>query len=230
MKKLVELDRTAVPGGKEMVLYQRNDDFIVHVDGRELMGSRAHSSEEQLATLGCADLRSVSGARVLVGGLGMGYTLRAALRKLGDDAQVDVAELVASVTRWNRTHLAHLAGAPLEDPRVHVIERDVLHVIKEAATTYDAILLDVDNGPQALSAPSNARLYDANGLARSMRALRPGGVLAVWSTSDDRKFTDRLTQAGFTTRIERPAARVGGSARHVLWIAKKAGDTGHEGG
>ncbi|HEX4334384.1 MAG TPA: hypothetical protein VH062_00645 [Polyangiaceae bacterium] len=222
MKKLVELARATVPGGKEMVLYRRNCDFVVHVDGRELMGSRAHASEERLATLGCAGMESTPGARVLIGGLGMGFTLRAALRKLGDDARVDVAELVPSVTHWNHTHLAHLAGAPLLDSRVRVIECDVFDVLRQADATYDAILLDVDNGPHALSAPANARLYDANGLARSKRALRAGGTLAVWSTSDDPKFTDRLTRAGFTARIERPVGRVGGSARHVLFIARKA--------
>ena len=223
MKRLVEIDRSPVPGGKEMVLYRRNDDFVVFVDGHELMGSRAHSSEEQLSTLACEGLRAVAAARVLVGGLGMGFTLRAALRKLSDDARVDVAELVPAVVRWNRGVLAPLAGAPLEDARVHVIEQDVAQVVKEADSLYDAILLDVDNGPMALSAPANARLYDDAGVTRALRALCPGGVLAVWSTSDHRAFTDRLARAGFTTRIERPTARLGGGARHVVWLARKPG-------
>ena len=221
MKRLVEIDRSAVPGGAEMVLYRRNDDFVVLVDGRELMGSRAHASEEQLAVLACAGLRAVAGARVLIGGLGMGYTVRAALRTVGADARVDVAELVSAVVGWNRGVLAHLAGAPLSDPRVHVIEKDVAHVLKEAEAHYDAILLDVDNGPAALTSPLNARLYDAAGLTRAMRALRPGGVLAVWSTSDHPAFTERLTRAGFATRLERPSARLGGGARHVVWLAHK---------
>jgi len=221
MKRLVEIDRSAVPGGKEMVLYRRNDDFVVMVGGHELMGSRAHASEEQLATLACDGLRERIGARVLVGGLGMGYTVRAAMRKLGDDARVDVAELVPAVVRWNRGVLAVLAGAPLSDPRVQVIERDVAHVLGEAEGTYDAVLLDVDNGPAALTSPANARLYDAPGLACVKRALRTGGVLAVWSTSDDRGFTERLNRAGFVTRLERPAARLGGGARHVVWLATK---------
>jgi spermidine synthase len=221
MKRLVEIDRSPVPGGGQMVLYRRNDDFMVLVDGLELMGSRAHASEEQLALLACDGLRAVPGARVLVGGLGMGFTVRAALRKLGDDAWLDVAELVPAVVRWNRGVLAPLAGAPLEDPRVHVIEKDVAHVLKEADALYDAIMLDVDNGPSALTSRTNARLYDDAGLKRTLRALRPGGVLAVWSTSDDPSFTRRLDATGYTSRIERPAARVGGGGRHVVWLARK---------
>jgi spermidine synthase len=221
MKRLVEIDRCAVPGGSEMVLCRRKDDLVVLVDGLELMGSRAHASEEQLAVLGCAGLRAVPRPRVLIGGLGMGYTLRAALRSLGDDARVDVAELVPAVVRWNRGVLAPVAGAPLLDPRAHVIEGDVALVIREAEALYDAILLDVDNGPVALSSPLNARLYDAAGLTRTSRALRPGGVLAVWSTSDSPAFTDRLTKAGFTVRLERPSARMGGGARHVVWLASR---------
>jgi spermidine synthase len=222
MKRLVEIDRSAVPGGKEMVLYRRNDDFVVMVGGQELMGSRAHASEERLATLACAGLRESAGTRVLVGGLGMGYTVRAALRKLGDDARVDVAELVPAVVRWNRGVLAALAGAPLSDPRVHVIEADVGQVLGEAEGVYDAVMLDVDNGPAALTSAANARLYDAQGLARAKRALRVGGVLAVWSTSDDRAFTERLHRTGFATRLERPPARLGGGARHVVWLAIKS--------
>jgi spermidine synthase len=223
MKRLVEIDRATVPGGSEMVLCRRKDDFVILVDGLELMGSRAHASEEHLATLGCAGLRGVVGAEVLIGGLGMGYTVRSALRVLGPDARVDVAEVVPAVVRWNRGVLGAVAGAPLEDSRVSVIEDDVSHVLKRSAARYDAILLDVDNGPRALTSPLNARLYDAAGLTRTMRALRPGGTLAVWSTSDDPKFTARLTEAGLATRLERPSARLGGAARHVVWIARKPG-------
>jgi spermidine synthase len=221
MKRLEELDRSPIPGGSEMVLYRRQNDFMILVDGLELMGSRAHASEEQLAALGCAGLKAASGARVLVGGLGMGFTVRAALRALAGDARVDVAELVPAVVRWNRGVLSPLAGAPLEDPRVHVIEKDVAHVLKDATALYDAILLDVDNGPSALSSPLNARLYDDAGIVRALCALRPGGVLATWSTSDDPKYTQRLNKAGFSTRLERPSARVGGGGRHAVWLARK---------
>jgi spermidine synthase len=151
----------------------------------------------------------------------MGFTVRAALRALAGDARVDVSELVPAVVRWNRGVLAPLAGAPLEDPRVHVIEKDVAHVLKNATALYDAILLDVDNGPSALSSPLNARLYDDAGLARALCALRTGGVLATWSTSDDPKYTQRLNKAGFVTHLERPSARLGGGGRHVVWLARK---------
>jgi len=221
MKPWTELDRATAPGGSVLVLCQRGKELVIRVDGFELMGSRASASEAQLAALGCAALRGTSGARVLIGGLGMGFTLRAALRVLEGDAVVDVAELVPAVVKWNRGVLAPLAGAPLEDPRAHVIEEDVAHVLKRSDGTYDAILLDVDNGPSALTAPANARLYDDAGLARARRALKPGGVLAVWSTGDDPKFTARLGKAGFTTRVERPTATFGGGRRHVIWVAKR---------
>jgi spermidine synthase len=223
MKPWTELDRSKIPGGGELVLCQRGGDFVIRVDGQELMSNRSHASEDKLAALGCAALRGKPGARVLIGGLGMGFTVRAALRVLAEDAHVDVAELVPAVVRWNRGPLAALAFAPLADPRVHVIERDVAEILKEASAAYDAVLLDVDNGPSALTAPGNARLYDTAGLERTARALRPGGVLAVWSTSDDPKFTARLTRAGFTARTERTFASVGGARRHVLWVAALGG-------
>lgn len=223
MKRLTEIDRGPVPGGGKVVLYRRKNDLVVFVDGVELMGSRAHASEEQLAVLACAGLRTVSGARVLVGGLGMGFTLRAALRTVADDARVDVAELVPAIVTWNRGVLAPLAGAPLLDPRVRIIEGDVANVLKAAEAEYDAVLLDVDNGPAALTTRTNSRLYDAAGLSRAKQALRAGGVLAVWSRSDDPSFTSRLVRAGFATRLERPSARLGGGARHVVWLARKQG-------
>jgi spermidine synthase len=221
MKPWTELDRATAPGGAVLVLCQRGKELVIRVDGFELMGSRASASEAQLAALGCAGLRGLSGARVLIGGLGMGFTLRAALRALGDDARVDVAELVPAVVKWNRGVLAPLAGAPLEDPRARVLEEDVAHVIQRSEGAYHAILLDVDNGPSALTAPANARLYDDAGLARAKRALAAGGVLAVWSTGDDPKFTARLAKAGFSARVERPAATFGGGRRHVVWVARR---------
>lgn len=221
MKPWIELDRAVAPGGSVMVLCQRGRELVIRVDGLELMGSRASASEVELARLGCAGLRDVRGARVLIGGLGMGFTLRAALRALSDDAAVDVVELVPEVVKWNRGVLAPLAGAPLDDPRVRVLEEDVAHVLKRSEGAYDAVLLDVDNGPAALTAKANARLYDAAGLARTWRALAPGGVLAVWSTGDDQKFTARLATAGFASRVERPAATFGGGRRHVVWVARR---------
>jgi len=222
MKPLVEVDRSTVPGGGDIFLYRRGDDFVIHVDGHELMGSRSHASEEQLATLACEGLRDRP-ARVLVGGLGMGFTVRAALRTLGEQGSLDVAELVPAVVRWNRGPLAKLEGAPLDDPRVRVLEEDVAIVIKRIEAAYDAILLDVDNGPSALTSSLNARLYDAAGLTRAVRALSPCGALGVWSTSDDPKFTARLQKAGFSVQVVRPSARMGGGRRHVVWIARKPG-------
>ncbi|MBM4362563.1 MAG: hypothetical protein FJ104_07770 [Deltaproteobacteria bacterium] len=222
MKPWVEIDRGPVPGGGELVLCQRGSDFVIRVDGLELMGSRSHGSEERLAAVGCEGLRGRPGARVLIGGLGMGFTLRAALRALADDATVEVAELVPSVIRWNRGPLAPLAGAPLSDPRVHVIEGDVTHPLARAEAAYDVILLDVDNGPVAMTRPQNRHLYAPKGIARARDALRPGGLLAVWSTSDSPEFTRRLTEAGLSVRVERPPARLGGGRRHVLWFARRA--------
>lgn len=213
------LDSVTAPGGGKMVLVRRGDEYVIRVDGQDLMGSRQHGSEEALATQGCAGLASVAGACVLVGGLGMGFTTRAALDALGRDATVEVAELVPDVVRWNRGPLAHLAGHPLDDPRVQVVEGDVSDVIARADARYDAILLDVDNGPDALTSPSNARLYGRAGLERAARALRPKGVLGVWSARDDDRFTARLERAGFTTRVERVLARHGGKKRHTLWFA-----------
>ena len=216
-----ELDRAPVPGGGELTLLRRGDEFSIRAGTQELMNSRMHGSEEALAERACAGLERIRDACVLVGGLGMGFTLRACLDRLGPGARVDVAELVPAVVRWNRGPLAHLAGGPLGDARVRVLEEDIGEVIRAARATYDAILMDVDNGPAALASGSNARLYGAGGLAEAARALAPGGVYALWSPEDDRRFTERLRRAGFTARTERVPARPGGGRRHVLWLATR---------
>lgn len=220
------LDRTTVPGGSELTLHRRGDEYVIRVDGRDLMGSRQHGSERSLAELGCAGL-SERAPSVLIGGLGMGFTLRAALDAVPSSARVEVAELVPAVVAWNRGVLAPLAGAPLADPRVRVVEGDVATLIGRNRASYDAILLDVDNGPDALTSPSNARLYGAAGLSRAYTALRPGGALGVWSVADDPRFTARLTRARFQVRLERPLARHNsgkrGGKRHVVWLAVKPG-------
>lgn len=217
-----ELERASVPGGGELTLLRRGDEFSIRAGTQELMNSRMHGSEEALAARGCAGLERVPRARVLVGGLGMGFTLRACLDRLGLDARVDVAELVPAVVRWNRGPLAPLAAHPLDDPRVQLHEGDVGELIRAAREAWGAILLDVDNGPAALAAGSNARLYGPSGLADAARALAPGGVYALWSPVDDRRFTERLRRAGFTVRTERVPARPGGGARHTLWLARRA--------
>ncbi|MBI4954652.1 MAG: hypothetical protein HY908_21685 [Myxococcales bacterium] len=217
-----KLDTAREPGGRELSLWQRADEYAIRVDGQSLMGSTRSASEVALGVRGCAGVASARAPRVLVGGLGMGFTLRAALDTSPPDARVDVAELVPAVVAWNRGPLAHLAGRPLDDPRVTVLERDVGTVLREADGTYDAVLLDVDNGPAALTARSNRGLYDAAGIARVARALRPGGVLAVWSVSDDAAFTARLVRGGLRARTERVPKGASGRGRHTLWLAVRA--------
>lgn len=219
-----QLDRASVPGGRgEITLQRRGEELSIRIDRAELMNSRMHGSEEKLAELGCAPIRERPRAAVLVGGLGMGFTLAATLAQLGRDADVVVAELIGAVVTWNRIHLGHLAGHPLKDPRVTVREGDVGAVLRERPGAFDAILLDVDNGPSGLTRDSNSRLYGANGLSAAHTALRERGVLAVWSVASDPAFTRRLGQAGFEVREHAVAARTGKKGpKHTLWVATKA--------
>ena len=196
----------------------------MRVDGQELMNSAYHRSEEKLAVYGCAGLARKPGVRVLIGGLGMGFTARAALDVLAADAQVVVVEAVAAVVRWNREILGHLAGEPLADRRLSVVEADIVDAITEAGCRYDAILLDVDNGPTAFTTFKNRRLYSAEGLQRARKALRPGAVLAVWSTFQDARFTARLRAVGFDPAAKRVLAGDGSRRRHVLWLARRVPD------
>ncbi len=220
MNSWVLLDEVNVPGdGSSMKLYQRAFEFSISVKNEELMNSRMHGSEDALAELACKQVADREKPCVLVGGLGMGFTLRAALTHLGDTAEVVVAELVPAVVQWNRTYLADLAGRPLDDPRVTVRESDVRLVIKEKTAVYDAILLDVDNGPDGLTHAGNDRLYTHGGLAAAKVALKPGGILAVWSAEPDTSFTKRLRGSGF--KVEEVTARARGTKgrRHTIWLA-----------
>ena len=193
-----QLDQAQVPGGEgELYLYARGEEFSIRVAGQELMNSRVYASEDALSEIGCGRIAERARARVLIGGLGMGYSLRSALTALGPDAQVVVAELVPAVVRWNREQFGHLANHPLRDKRVVVRESDVGEVIAERSAAFDAILLDVDNGPNGLTRAENDRLYGDAGLRRSREALRPGGVLGVWSAGQDRGFARRMKRAGF---------------------------------
>lgn len=222
MNPWILLDQIEVPGdGGAMKLYQRAFEFSISVKNEELMNSRMHGSEDALAELACKRVADRENPRVLIGGLGMGFTLRAALDNLGRTAEVVVAELVPAVVQWNRTHLAELAGRPLDDPRVTVRESDVGLVIKEKAAAYDAILLDVDNGPDALTHAGNDRLYTHDGLATAKAALKPGGILGVWSAEPDKSFSKRLRGPGF--KMEEITARARGTKgrRHTLWLAEK---------
>jgi spermidine synthase len=215
------IDTTEVPdGGGELRLMQRDAEFSIMAGAIELMNSRLSGSEKALATLACVRLRDRPAARLLIGGYGMGFTLRAALEALGTGAQVTVGELVPAVIAWARGPMAHLSDNCLDDPRVTIREGDVGDLIRAAQDRYDAILLDVDNGPEGLSRAANDRLYDPDGLAAARRALRPGGVLAVWSSAPNAAFTQRLRRAGYA--VEEVGVRATGGrrgARHVIWMA-----------
>lgn len=216
-----EIDRVAVPqGGAPLVLSQRGSEFVIRLGSLALMSSAAHGSEEVLAEMVCDRIASRSGARVLIGGLGMGFTLAAALTRLPDDAQVEVAELVPAVVAWNRGPLADLAGRPLEDPRVSIVEGDVSHCMRGSAS-FDAIILDVDNGPHGLTRDSNGALYAAAGLRSVSSALRASGVLGVWSVAPDHEFTRRLGVAGFEVEESRVRARRTRGGVHTLWVATR---------
>ena len=223
MNPWILLDQVEVPGdGGLMKLYQRAFEFSISVKNEELMNSRMHGSEDALAELTCHRMKNQNDPCILIGGLGMGFTLGAALEHLGDRAKVIVAELVPAVVQWNRTHLAELAGRPLEDPRVTVRESDVRLIIKEQSCAYDAILLDVDNGPDGLTHNGNDRLYTHGGLAAAKNALKPGGLLGVWSAEPDKSFSKRLRGSGFKTEEVSVRARgKRGGRRHTIWLAEK---------
>ena len=218
------LGTAQVPGDSgELRLYRRGKEFSIRVNGSELMNSSAHGSEEALAELACAKIADRTRPRVLIGGLGMGYTLAAALRRLGPNARVVVAELVPELVVWNRGPLAALAGHPLQDARVNIREVDVAQVLQSERRAYDAILLDVDNGPEGLTRQGNDWLYSRPGLDAAFAALRPAGVLAVWSASPNRSFSRRLRQAGFKVDEAQVRARgPRGGGRHTIWIAVRS--------
>jgi len=218
-----EIDRAEVPGNEgEVIMLVRDREFSIRTAGTELMNSRIHGSEDALAELACSRLNSQSPWQILVGGLGMGYTLAATLEQSGSDAKVFVSELIPAVVIWNREHLGHLAGNPLDDPRVRVEEEDVVKTIGKEKSVWDAILLDVDNGPAGLTRKSNDRLYGKLGLKRSFDALKQGGVLAVWSCSIDEAFTRRLKLTGFKTEVLSVRARKSGKgSKHTIWLGIK---------
>jgi spermidine synthase len=217
-----ELIGTAmVPGGEELRLFRRGDDFMIVLDRNELMSSRMSGSEEALAEMTCERLRDQTAPHLLIGGYGMGFTLRAALAALTPDARVTVAELVPEIIDWARGPMAALAAGCLDDPRVDVVECDVAAVIGTKLAAYDAILLDVDNGPDGLSRAANDRLYSRIGLAAAKAALKAGGVLAIWSAAPDAAFRRRLKESGFTVEEVGVRARSNGKGpRHTIWLAE----------
>lgn len=216
------IDTATAPDGTPIELRRRGHEHRMLAGGRELMSSEDEGSSRALGELGCAHLDGSSAARVLVGGLGMGYTARAVLDRAGPRAVVEIAEMVEAVVTWNRGSLASLAGAPLDDPRTELHVQDVRDRIRAGRGRYDAILLDVDNGPNALAHAQNDALYGRRGLAEAWAALRPGGVLGVWSLLDERPFTRRLQRQGFSARAHRvPGSRRGRGRHHYVWIARR---------
>jgi spermidine synthase len=219
----VKIATTHAPDGTLLELRRRGHEFRIWAAGRDLMSSEDEGSSRALSELGCQHVPPAAAARVLVGGLGMGYTLRAALDAVGKKAVVEVAELVPAVVDWNRAHLGALAGRPLDDARTKLRLEDVRHCIRAARAHYDAILLDVDNGPAALAHPKNDLLYGRRGIADAWAALRPGGVLGVWGITPDPKFTVRLQRQGFAAEARRvEGSRKGRGRYHVIWIAQRA--------
>ena len=225
----VLLDTATVPGGgEELRLMRHGTDFAIRLGRNDLMNSRVHGSEDALGALACAKIAARARARILIGGLGMGFTLRAVLAAAGPKAQIVVAELVPEVIAWNRGPLAHLSGNSLADKRVDIRAADVSVLMHTARGAYDAILLDVDNGPEGLTREENDRIYSMAGLASAKAALRPGGVLATWSAAPHKRFAQRLSHAGFTVEeIVARAGRNGRGARHVIWLATNGGATSH---
>jgi spermidine synthase len=212
---------TITADGITLKLARHDREFLLLADGLPLMSSRMHSSEDDLATIGCRRARLLPAPCVLVGGLGMGFTLRAALDLLPSSATVVVSELIPAVVEWNRGVLAPLAGRPLDDPRVHVVERDVLEVLRANREGFDSALLDIDNGPSALTSHRNGALYADRGIAAARAALKPAGILTVWSSFADRQFARRLRNGGFDVVMERVRGRPRRGPNHVIYLAQR---------
>jgi spermidine synthase len=216
------LDVAKIPGGDELRLKRRGAEFSISLGRIELMNSRLSGSEEALATLAAERLASRAASRVLIGGLGMGFTLRAALASFGPDARIVVSELVPKVVEWARGPMADLFAGCLDDPRVEVRVEDVADILRRSRGTYDAVLLDVDNGPDGLTAAANDGLYGPRGIGLCMTALSPGGVLSVWSAYRDEAFAARLRRGGFTVEEKTVRAHRGKSgARHTIWLGMR---------
>jgi spermidine synthase len=223
VKPLQLLGQVLSRDGTVLKLVHRSDEYIILANGKSLMSSRMHGSEEALATFACGRAQTLAQPSVLIGGLGMGFTLRATLDLLPPEATVVVAEIVPAVVEWNRGPLAPLAGNPLEDPRVRVEMDDVAVTLSSRPAQFDAVLLDVDNGPAALAASTNDGLYDDRGIAAAFAALKMDGVLAVWSAREDRKFEQRLRHGRFEVEVQRVRGRLNkGGPRHIIFLGHKS--------
>ncbi len=222
MKPRIHLATAPIPGGTDLRLFQHGDDFMIVLDRNELMNSRMSGSEEALASLTCDRLANTETAHLLIGGYGMGFTLRKALERLGSEAIVTLAELVPEIIDWARGPMAALTAGCLDDDRLRLFPGDVGDLITGVQNRYDAILLDVDNGPDGLVRDANNRIYSKTGLAEARVALRPGGVLAIWSAAPDPAFTNRLKRARFDVEEVVVHARSNGKGpRHMIWFATK---------
>jgi spermidine synthase len=219
MKPLVKLGEARTPNGSILQLYRHDGAYLIRADGVELMSTRRHLSEDKLAEVACAPLATRRGARVLIGGLGLGFTLREALRHLGPDAEVVVAELVREVVEWNANPEYALSADAMNDPRVRVINDDVSNVLRQNAGGFDAIMLDTDNGPDGMIMKENSKLYATRGIATTMAALRPNGMIAYWSVGDDPGFLNALQNAGLEVKAMKVRAHATSGPFHTLYIA-----------
>lgn len=220
MKPFETIARARTPDGSELTLVRRGDEWVVRAGATTLMSSRQHDSEESLASIALAD--RADARSVLVGGLGLGFTLRAVLNRVTSQARVTLSELVPELVEWNRSHLAPLHGAALDDARCRVVVGDVLALLQASPGAFDVILLDVDNGPVALTQGSNSRLYATSGVRACHAALREGGVLAVWSAGASEEYEARLRATGLRVEVRRVAARSGAGARHVIFLGTRS--------
>lgn len=220
MKKWTLVDQTLTPDGTTISLHEHDGSYSIRAGSAELMSTRQHASEEKIAELACAHIRAARGARVLVGGLGFGFTLKAVLSLVAADATVVVAEILAAVIAWNRNPALPLAADALTDRRVEVMQQDVGEVIRGAKGNFDSIILDVDNGPAALSTAGNDRLYRYKGLQQAHAALRPEGCVAFWSAAPDPAFERLLARAGFAVSVHRCRAHSGSGAWRTVFVAR----------
>ncbi|WP_435546829.1 spermidine synthase [Desulfobacterium sp. N47] len=222
MNRRLKIASAQTPGGSEMVLYQHDCDFSIQINGQDLMHSRQNESEQELARLGCAHLADINSPSILIGGLGMGYTLRKALDMLSPNAQVVVSELMDDVVEWNREHLGKLNKQPLEDKRVELITGDIVELISGSRNRFDAILIDIDNGSSAMTDSGNSRLYSHKGIYACRLALRKQGCLAVWSAEASKKFEQVMMNCNFNVRRFRVPAYKGSKSRsRFVWVASE---------